>query len=118
MELLPTDLPLELTVPIIYEDVYWKRCYLERWPRALPKNISEDVTYPIYASTTSSTTVSVIDGINEVSDILETEAVFYVKKTWKHFYLEMHFREFLELLPPEEYEPEKVGFAICGVGIN
>lgn len=38
LELLSTDLPFELSVPLLDEEYYWERCYLERWPDLSPPN--------------------------------------------------------------------------------
>lgn len=38
LELLPTKLPLELTVPIIQDEYYWERCYEAYWPDSAPPN--------------------------------------------------------------------------------
>lgn len=108
LSILATDLPLEITVPVIHEDVYWKRCYEGRWPNQLPKNIKEDVSFPMYTSTTRSSSIETIDSnTNKSQSTFQTNDLSFTK-TWKDYYLEMHIKEYLEYLRPEEYEPEKV----------
>lgn len=116
LNVLATDLPLEITVPIIHEDVYWRRCYEKRWPKQLPKNVANEVTFPMCSSNTSSRSETVIDDSHtnhseDVSPIINNLSCFETK-TWKHYYLEMHVKVFLEYLRPEEYEPEKVNDCI------
>lgn len=108
--ILATNLPLEITVPIIHEDVYWKRCYEERWPKQLPRNVTEDFIFPMYSSTSSrSETVDSSNTNHSESALQNNDLSSGIKtKTWKHYYLEMHLKEFLEYLRPEEYEPEAV----------
>lgn len=113
LDVLATDLPLEITVPIIHEDVYWRRCYEERWPKQLPEHVASEVNFPICSSNTSSRTDNVIDDsrtshTEDVSPIINDLSCGFETKTWKHYYLEMHVKDFLEKLRPEEYESEKV----------
>lgn len=121
LDLLPVDLPLELTVKNIYEDVYWKKCYYSKWPKLLPKDPPEENSFPATVSQSSSGTSSSVEiiatngnnrqykskEINSSLEIVESEQNKN-RKTWKHYYLEMHLKEFLENLRPEEFGCEKV----------
>lgn len=92
--MLSVSLPLDLTIPRIHEDIYWKRCYLHRWPTLLPKNSPGDNMHPENTSS-SLTYTSKLD-------------IKFEKKTWKHHYVEMHLQDFFENLAPEEYDIDKV----------
>lgn len=105
LDVLPTELSLESTVPIIHEDVYWKRCYEERWPKQLPN----DIIYSTHAcrSSTPSSTDKTITHYNAHKSEYVSKIVDDIR-TWKCCYLEMHVKEVLENLRPEDYEPEEV----------
>lgn len=90
------DIQLEVSVPIIDEDLYWKRCYERRWPKHMPENYLQDVAYHIR---------SFSDGITEFNN-QKSEDDF--SRTWKHHYLEMYVKELLEHLNLEQCALEAV----------
>lgn len=105
--MLPCDLPLELTVPNIREDVYWKRCLLNRWPKVHRSCVDEDNVFPLHPSKR----IAISQSNNENDNTKHRRAydqngISY--RSWKSRYLEMHVQEYLERLAPEEYDTEKV----------
>nr|XP_015836066.1 PREDICTED: T-complex-associated testis-expressed protein 1 isoform X2 [Tribolium castaneum] len=103
LNILPTDLPLALTVPKIHDDIYWKRCYLQRWPKVIPENVSLDVQINEIVKVSNSRKSS---EESERSRKSSAEAGF--KRTWKECFLEIHICEYLEKLKPEKYDAEKI----------
>lgn len=115
LDLLPLDLPLELAVKHIYEDVYWKRCYYSKWPKTLPKDPPEENIFPsiVSHSSSSSSSETAVNGNNHKNNLKDhlgsvKDGQNNKPKSWKHYYLEMYLREFLQNLKPEEYDSEKV----------
>lgn len=130
LDILETDLPLKLTIPKIPDDVYWKRCYLEKWPRQQPVNVRPIEISEIFRGDGSrrlSSTFSVngsngsTGGRNSMSGsqssqlsqeprkiVGNTKNIDYDKRTWKEYYIEMYLKEYLENMKPEEYDAEKV----------
>ncbi|XP_050306843.1 dynein regulatory complex subunit 5-like [Anthonomus grandis grandis] len=125
LDLLPESLPLELTIPRISDEVYWKKCYLIRWPKKVAK-IKEDFGYLSHI---------VRNGVNVLNEDFISEQLGSkngkssasgskrskpsrkysdisterpVGRTWKKIYCEMHVKDYLERLRPEDYNPEKI----------
>lgn len=128
-DILSTSLPLALTIPKISDDIYWKRCYVERWPTKLPKDIA-DIEIEEIVKLNDIRKCSSVYSIKEngeddrahesVKDSRRSSRVSAVctsrkkddnmtdNKTWKEYYIEMHIKEFFENLSPENYNAEKV----------
>nr|XP_022918868.1 T-complex-associated testis-expressed protein 1-like [Onthophagus taurus] len=100
LDILRVDLPLKLTVPKIAYEVYWLRCYKERWP----KNSVIDRSFSEVEKLTNERKV-----VNE--KIIDKNE----RKTWKELYLEKHVQEYLENLDPEHYDVEKINdlYILC-----
>ncbi|XP_071052582.1 uncharacterized protein [Onthophagus taurus] len=100
LDILRVDLPLKLTVPKIAYEVYWLRCYKERWP----KNSVIDRSFSEVEKLTNER--KVVD--EKIIDKNE-------RKTWKELYLEKHVQEYLENLDPEHYDVEKINdlYILC-----
>lgn len=130
LDILPTDLPLHLTVNNITYDCYWLRCYRARWPNKPPlgRNFSEvenllqrkEDTRNVTSSpqnnesirapnnhSTLKTSSEKSTGSNSLNSSV-ISAKINGEKSWKELYLEMHLREYLENLEPENYDPEQV----------
>lgn len=130
LDLLPTNLPLHLTVPRIDSDIFWLRCYKERWPLAPPKGkrFSETVQLNVEDNTNSEETHFDEQNSREESSKENDngESVCSDKKSirsriiegtvskrrgeasWKQCFLEEHLRETLESTEPGRYNVEKV----------
>ncbi|XP_044267221.1 dynein regulatory complex subunit 5-like [Tribolium madens] len=103
LNILPTDLPLTLTVPKIDGDVYWKRCYLQKWPKSIPENVSLDVQINEIVKVSNSRKSS-----EESERSRKSSTTEHFKRTWKECFLETHICEYLEKLKPEDYDAEKI----------
>ncbi|GJQ82478.1 hypothetical protein Trydic_g14469 [Trypoxylus dichotomus] len=138
LDILPTTLPLNLTAGHIAYDCYWLRCYRDRWPKKPPigRNFSEIESLQqekkqvlTYSSSLSSDNSEIGDRSSKTgsSEKLSKVSSQYSKesspssplsrntaqneetlKTWKEFYFEMHIKEYLENLEPENYDGEKI----------
>ncbi|KAJ3654632.1 hypothetical protein Zmor_013807 [Zophobas morio] len=122
LDILPTELPLGLTIPKINDDIYWKRCYLQRWPKLIPENVSLDIQISEIVkvnngSRKSSTTNSASSQRSRKSSQEQQKSN---KRTWKECFLEMHLREYLEKLKPEDYDAEKIKELsdLCGIYVK
>uniref|UniRef100_A0AAR5Q2L6 Uncharacterized protein n=1 Tax=Dendroctonus ponderosae TaxID=77166 RepID=A0AAR5Q2L6_DENPD len=93
LDILAETVPLELAVSHINDEVYWEKCYLNRWPNKLPKDTAK--------SRSSKTTGA------QTGNKLEANA-------WKKYYCEMHLRDYLESLKPENYNPVEIK-QLCGL---
>ena len=63
-ELLPTNLPLEVTGPLIDDEGYWKRACLQKWPTSNPS--SHDHSWKVlYFERTCQDALEVFDGSPE-----------------------------------------------------
>ncbi|XP_045471981.1 dynein regulatory complex subunit 5-like [Harmonia axyridis] len=124
LNILPTNLPLHLTVPIIKDNIYWKKCALLRWPQKMPMNITDSGMF-IFNSPNSKEEKHEdkedlqVDGEKSYnSEIDESSSVNsllpYDRKTWKEYYLENHIKEYLEKMEPAEYDPEQMK-KICDI---
>lgn len=116
LDILSTDLPLSITIAKINENIYWQRCYKKRWPKELPHQVkaveifeivhSNDIRKSslVYSSKGSDRSGSSRNSTtNRKSNYTDIE-----KKTWKQCYIEMHVRDYLEKLKPEQYNAEEV----------
>lgn len=142
LDILPTDLPLPLTVTHIAYDCYWLRCYQNRWPQKPPigRNFSEienltqdrkevvDFSSSLTLNNRTESNKSLEEsnkhkstGGNSRESIKSSPSSAVSSrtiknesrlKTWKELYLEMHIKEYLENLEPENYNPEKVSFSL------
>ena len=131
LDLLPANLPLDLTVPRITFDIFWLRCYKERWPLAPPKGKSFSETAQLdvennanseeetHSDEQDSKRRSLEDNDGEgtacgdensiVSRI--NEGTFSKKRgetSWRQCFLEQHLRETLEATEPDNCDVEKV----------
>ncbi|XP_066143294.1 dynein regulatory complex subunit 5 [Euwallacea fornicatus] len=127
LDLLSVELRLELTIPKINDEVYWRKCCVHRWP-----NKVADI------KTRTEAIGAVRDGTHESNEGFESNASDHTTNkpassgsgslsrtsqksslkgnaqgrqqgnTWKKFYCEMHVKDHFENLKPEEYSPEKV----------
>lgn len=99
----------------INEDIYWKRAHMARWPKSPPlcKSYNDVPSYRknsnIFSSLSSIYSSSTYNDVSRRSSkiIFSGEQKFGVK-TWKEYYLERHLAEALEVLAPEDYNPEEV----------
>ncbi|XP_044750313.1 dynein regulatory complex subunit 5-like [Coccinella septempunctata] len=119
LNILPTNLPLCITVPIINDNFYWKKSALERWPHLMPTNVTEcDMfTFPSKAIEKKSFDCddeNISDTSLYTENSSEKTGVFTETKSWKQYYLENHIKEYLEKLQPEEYDPEEMK-KICDI---
>lgn len=119
LDLLPTNLQLDVSVLRINEDIYWKRAHAIRWPKNPPstRHYTDVLEYRrnsnIYSSLSSIYTLSstnVEDVSRRSSQITFDRKPIHKfdNKTWKEYYLERHLTETLENLQPEDYNPEEV----------
>ncbi|KAL3281064.1 hypothetical protein HHI36_004288 [Cryptolaemus montrouzieri] len=102
LNILPVDLPLELTVSKIEDNIYWKKCSLNKWPTQMPRNV---INKRMFAFPTRSDKNESLDATSLGS---EDDLVYIAEKSWKQYYLENYIKEFLEKLQPEQYDPEKL----------
>lgn len=111
LNILSTDLPLTMTVPKIGDDIYWKRCYLQKWPKIISENVATDVQINESVKVNNSRKSSndnnngTDTSIKSRKSSMEEEPF---KRSWKECFLEAHIREYLEKLKPEDYDAEKV----------
>lgn len=116
LDILSTDLPLNLTIPTINENVYWKRCYIHRWPKSIPHRVEdieilETVISKNHQKFNSVSTAKDSDSGSSRSSTGKKRRSSYHsnrKKSWKEWYVEMYVREYLEKQKPENYDAEKV----------
>ncbi|XP_066255161.1 dynein regulatory complex subunit 5 [Euwallacea similis] len=128
LDVLPVELKLELTIPKINDEVYWKKCCVHRWPKKVPdiktqteaieivregirenkgffSNVSDRHTTNKSASSSSNSSSRKTSGKSSLKGNAQEQQQV---KTWKKFYCEMHVKDYLENLKPEEYNPEKI----------
>ncbi|XP_068904542.1 dynein regulatory complex subunit 5-like [Tenebrio molitor] len=122
LNILSTDLPQNLTIPRINDDIYWKRCYLKKWPKLIPENVSTDVQINEIVrvnngSRKSSTANSVASPRSKKSSLQQQNPN---QRNWKECFLEMHLRDYLEKLKPEDYDAEKIKELsdLCGIYVK
>lgn len=111
VDILPCDLPLYLTVPIVNDDNYWRRCYIDKWPKA-PKPYVEDETL-VFEKIESNG----LDEMDDTSVMVKSSSEIDVSvrehfgpKKWKSHFLERYIQEYLENLNPEDYNQDYVSF--------
>lgn len=119
LDILSTDLPLKLTIPKIDENVFWRRCYIQRWPQSLPHEVQDiEISEIVHChdvrkySNVFSARNSVIGPSSRIPTPLKRRRRITGKKSWKDCYIEMHIREYLENLKPENYDAEKVRYQV------
>lgn len=115
LSILPTSLPLELAVEKIHEDIFWKRKYIDRWPKIPPigKSFSAVSSYrkntTLFNNNSNSASVTRTSSLSSSKSTLsDISLVYSEEKSWKQCYLEKHLEEELETLEPQDYDPEKV----------
>ncbi|KAJ8981722.1 hypothetical protein NQ317_003787 [Molorchus minor] len=123
IDILPTHLPLHLTIPKINDDMYWMRCYAERWPLNLPHDVKPLEIFEVLRSNNTRTLSNSCNGNNahgksstrgSTTNVAKIESRDKLKRNnpdqrnWKEFYIEMHMKEYLESLKPEQYDAEKM----------
>ncbi|KAK9888881.1 hypothetical protein WA026_001102 [Henosepilachna vigintioctopunctata] len=119
LSLLPEDLPLELTVPRIPDNMYWKKCYLKKWPSCLIRNVIDKDMFLLPSSLVARDEHSSLQNVeisSTNSDEYSVKNEFSQLKTWKQHYLENYMKEMLENLDPVKYDPEEIKILcdICG----
>ncbi|KAJ8913522.1 hypothetical protein NQ315_017073 [Exocentrus adspersus] len=118
LDILDTNLPLKLTVPRIPDDVYWRKCYLEKWPKQLPDKVKPVEFTEIFRDTRKLSSAC-SDGNGRISRRSSQASLGKIKtktfiskdsdkKTWKQCYLEMYLKDYLENLKPENYDAKKM----------
>ncbi|RZC32807.1 NLRC3-like [Asbolus verrucosus] len=116
LNILSTNLPLKLTVPKISDDIYWKRCYLDRWPKLLPQDVHLDfqMSEIVKVHSNNSRKSSDVGNSNSKSRASSKSRHSSVvqqnsnERTWKGCFLETHIREYLEKLKPECYDAVEI----------
>lgn len=99
LDLLSTNLPISLTIPRINDDIYWKKCFKNRWPTlSTPKHCNEEVDVNFSIVRTNFSTNS------SRRSSLKTQT----SRSWKECYIETHVKEYLENLRCEDYDAEKI----------
>ena len=110
---LPVNLPLQLTIPMIFDDDYWKKCCLMRWTTGqigtfcknngaelfkeeLPGTVEDIMFKGSFQSRVQTRFLS-----SKVSSIVEQQKKRIIK-SWKQLYLEINLDEFLETLQPQK----------------
>lgn len=106
LNILPTNLPLELVVSKVNDNIYFKKCAIERWYHLIPINIKEKNMFIFNSTELKKEEPLENTEIKEYS--IKNDDLFTESKNWKEHYLENHMREYLENLKPEDYDPEQV----------
>lgn len=99
--------------------MYWKRCYLSKWSQKLPilseaeNQFSHIVKYQGVSSPKGNfdkTSLVLKETIKTCAVKVGEELLVKggQKRTWKKCFCEMHVKDYLKNLRPEEYNPEKV----------
>lgn len=115
LDILSVDLPLKLTVPLIEEDVYWRRCFINKWPKKIPFDVAEVESYEI-VKISSSRKSSINESISSrrssrrssKEERRKSSLNLEQKRSWKECFFEMYVKEYLETMKPENYDAEKV----------
>lgn len=118
LDILSTDLPLSLTIPKINENVYWRRCYIQRWPKNIPFHVQDvEIVEIVHCNDIRkrSSVYSVKDTESGSGSRISTATKRKLsndqdnsKKSWKIWYVEMHIREYFENLKPTNYDAQMV----------
>ena len=98
LETLPTDLPLDLTVPLLADGIYWKRSSQDRWDSVCNIRIVQKCEILMRGKIRNPSFFYILQ-MNYVCDY---------GNSWKRLYLERHLQEYIESLVVEEYNQKNV----------
>ncbi|KAF7270060.1 dynein regulatory complex subunit 5-like [Rhynchophorus ferrugineus] len=126
LDLLSENLPLEVTIPRINDEIYWKKCFLKRWPKKYPplktnvplqqfiRNSLNEANEEFLKETLQKESSNQQSQVGSRRSSRTSCGTSSVKSeivndiSWKRLYVETHVQEYLESLEPERYNPEKM----------